>query len=64
MADKKEDFNRQQVIDLKLQRADLYIQIKEKDDIIKTKEHTIAFYKYKLKILSQIIASGSLDRYD
>lgn len=60
----KENFNRQQVIDLKLQRADLFKYIKELETIIKNKDHTIGFYKYKLQILSKIISSGNLDGYD
>ena len=62
--DKKEEFNRQQVIDLKKQRVDLQNKIKELEDIIQNKDHTIGFYKYKLKVLKQIISSGTLEGYD
>ena len=62
--DKKEAFNRQQVIDLKKQRRDLFIQIKDLEDTIKNRDHTIGFYKYKLQILSKIISSGTLEGYN
>ncbi len=42
----KEDFNRQQVIDLKIQRADLFKQIETLNNTIKHLHHTIHHLNY------------------
>ena len=54
--DKKEEFNRQQVIDLKLKRAELQEEIERLKDTISRRDNTIRKKDYKLsKLKKQIL---------
>tara|TARA_R110002110_G_scaffold10022_2_gene49247 strand:- start:1159 stop:1341 length:183 start_codon:yes stop_codon:yes gene_type:complete len=54
--DKKEEFNRQQVIDLKLKRAELQEEIKELEDTISRRDAYIRKQNYKMnKLKKQIL---------